>query len=143
MVRESGSGTLNDYQYTSVRDHGLPLVRAILDGIFKANNLDAIVYPTASRRPQRIDAPPRSAGRRRDERQQSRQPVGFPDLIVPAGFSTDDLPIGISFIGPAFSESRLLAIGFASSRRRKRAACPCTRRCALATRSPCPKTLRP
>jgi amidase len=34
-------------------------------------------------------------------------------LIVPAGFSTEDLPIGISFIGPAFSESRLLAIGYA------------------------------
>ena len=33
MVRESGSGTLNDYQYTSVRDHALPLVRAVLDGV--------------------------------------------------------------------------------------------------------------
>jgi amidase len=58
MVRESTSGTLSDYQYTSVRDHALPLVRAILDGIFKANNIEAIVYPTSSRRPQRIDAPP-------------------------------------------------------------------------------------
>jgi amidase len=31
---------------------------------------------------------------------------------VPAGFTTDDLPVGISFLGPAFSEARLLAIGF-------------------------------
>jgi amidase len=31
---------------------------------------------------------------------------------VPAGFSTDDLPIGISFLGAAFSESRLLALGY-------------------------------
>ena len=62
MVRESASGTVNDYQYTSVRDHALPLVRAILDGIFKANKLDAIVYPTASRRPQRIAAPPEPPG---------------------------------------------------------------------------------
>ena len=38
---------------------------------------------------------------------------GFPELIVPAGFSTEDLPIGLSLLGPAFSESRLLAIGYA------------------------------
>ena len=113
MVRESGSGTLNDYQYTSVRDHGLPLVRAILDGIFKTNNIDAIAYPTASRRPQRIDAPPDPPGGAATSGSNLANLSGFPELIVPAGFSTDDLPIGISFIGPAFSESRLLAIGFA------------------------------
>ena len=32
---------------------------------------------------------------------------------MPAGFSTEDLPIGMSFLGPAFSEARLLAIGYA------------------------------
>jgi amidase len=31
---------------------------------------------------------------------------------VPAGFSTDDVPIGISFLGAAFSEARVLAIGY-------------------------------
>jgi amidase len=113
MVREAASGTTNDYQYTSVRDHALPLVRAVLDGIFKANNLDAIVYPTASRRPQRIDAPPEPPGGAASSGSNLANLSGFPDLIVPAGFSTEDLPIGISFIGPAFSESRLLAIGHA------------------------------
>jgi hypothetical protein len=39
-----------------VRDHALPLVRAILDGVMKAEKLDAIVYPTASRRPPLISA---------------------------------------------------------------------------------------
>jgi len=113
MLRESNSGTISDYQYTSVRDHGLPLVRAILDGIFKANNLDAIAYPTSSRRPQRIDAPPDPPGGAATNGSNLANLSGFPDLIVPAGFSTEDLPIGISFLGPAFSESRLLAIGFA------------------------------
>ena len=113
MVRESGSGTTSDYQYTSVRDHALPLVRAVLDGIFKANNIDAVVYPTASRRPQRIDAPPDPPGGAASTGSNLANLSGFPDLIVPAGFSTEDLPIGISFLGPAFSESRLLAIGYA------------------------------
>ena len=51
MQREAASGTLDDYRYTSVRDHGLPAVRAVLEGIMASQKLDAIVYPTASRRP--------------------------------------------------------------------------------------------
>jgi amidase len=113
MVRESASGTLTDYHYTSVRDHALPLVRAILDGILKTHNVDAIAYPTASRRPQRNDAPAEPPGGAAGSGSNLANLSGFPELIVPAGFSTEDLPIGISFLGPAFGEARLLAIGFA------------------------------
>ena len=49
--REAESGTLDDYRYTSVRDHGLPMVRAAVEGMLAAQQLDAIVYPTSSRRP--------------------------------------------------------------------------------------------
>ncbi|HUQ88307.1 MAG TPA: amidase family protein [Vicinamibacterales bacterium] len=126
MVRESTSGTLNDYQYTSVRDHGLPLVRAILDGILKANNIDAIVYPTASRRTPRLDAPPDPPGGAASSGSNLANLSGFPELIVPAGFSTEDLPIGISFLGPAFSESRLLAIGYAFEQATKARRLPIT-----------------
>jgi amidase len=69
--REAESGGLDDYRYTSVRDHALPMVRATLANL-----------------------------------------TGFPDLIVPAGFSGDDLPVALSFLGPAFSEARLLALGY-------------------------------
>ena len=51
------SGTLDDYRYTAVRDYGLPMMRAIVEGMFAAQQLDAIVYPTASRRPALIAAP--------------------------------------------------------------------------------------
>jgi amidase len=39
--------------------------------------------------------------------------TGYPDLIVPAGFTSDRLPVGISFIGTAFSEAKLLGLGYA------------------------------
>ena len=39
--------------------------------------------------------------------------TGFPDLIVPVGFTTDDLPVTISFTGTAFTEPKLLALGYA------------------------------
>ncbi len=112
MVRESGSGTVNAYQYTSVRDHALPLVRAVLSGVLQADKLDAIVYPTASRRPAQISAPAEPPGGAASTGSNLANLSGFPDLIVPAGFTTDDLPVGISFLGPAFSEARLLAIGY-------------------------------
>src|SRR5687767_8761019 len=112
MLREAGSGTLNDHQYTAARDHALPLVRAILSGVLSANQLDAIVYPTDSRRPQPIVAPAAVPGGGAATGSNLANLSGFPDLIVPAGFSTDDLPIGISFLGAAFSEQRLLALGY-------------------------------
>jgi amidase len=112
MIRESASGTTRDYQYTAVRDHALPLVRAVLSGVISSNQLDAIVYPTDSRRPQPIVAPTAVPGGGAASGSNLANLSGFPDLIVPAGFSTDDLPIGLSLLGPAFSESRLLAIGY-------------------------------
>ncbi len=39
--------------------------------------------------------------------------TGFPDLIVPAGFTGNGLPVTLSFLGVAFSEPRLLALGYA------------------------------
>ncbi len=109
--RELESGSLDSYQYVSVRDHGLPLVRAAVDGIITTNKLDAIVYPTSSRRPGLI-AETGAAGGGSPSATNIANLTGFPDLIVPAGFTGDNLPVGISFFGPAFSEPTLLALGY-------------------------------
>ena len=39
--------------------------------------------------------------------------AGYPAVTVPAGFTDDGIPVGVSFIGPAFSEGRLLALAYA------------------------------
>ena len=110
--REAGSGTLEDYQYTSVRDFGLPMVRAVVEGVLAAQKLDAIVYPTSPRRPALISAPPDPPGGGRESATNIANLTGFPDLIVPAGFTGDRLPVGISFLSGAFSEQRLLSLGY-------------------------------
>jgi amidase len=116
--REAASVGLDDYRYTAVRDFALPLVRAIVDGVLASQNLDAIVYPTSSRKPGLIaaPAPPSSPTAILTDMGLSATDIanltGYPDLIVPAGFTGDDLPVGLSFFGAAFSESKLLAIGF-------------------------------
>ena len=39
--------------------------------------------------------------------------IGFPALTVPAGFTTDRLPVGVEFLGRPFTEALLLQLGFA------------------------------
>src|SRR5262245_28682353 len=109
--REVESGTLDDYRYTSVRDHVLPAVRAAVEGMLAAQQLDAIVYPTSSRRPALI-AETGAGGGGTPSATNIANLTGFPDLIVPAGFTGDNLPVGLSFFGPAFSEPKLLALGY-------------------------------
>jgi amidase len=112
MKREAGSGGLGDYRYTSVRDHALPMVRALVEGILKSQELDAIVYPTLPKRPPLLTAPPDPPGGAAGTPANLANLTGFPDLIVPAGFTGDGLPVGLSFFGPAYSEPRLLAFGY-------------------------------
>jgi amidase len=110
--REVESGTLEDYRYTSVRDHVLPAIRAVVEGMIAAQHLDAIVYPTSSRRPGLIAETGAAGGGGTPSATNIANLTGFPDLIVPAGFTGDNLPVGLSFFGPAFSEAKLLALGY-------------------------------
>jgi amidase len=111
---EAATASKSDYEYKAVHDFGLPMVRAIVDGIFESQKLDAIVYPTSPRRPGLIAAAPGGgAAGATAAGADIANLTGFPDLIVPAGFTGgDSLPVGLSFLGRAFSEPRLLAIGY-------------------------------
>ena len=112
MKREAGSGGLDDYRYIAVRDHALPMVRTIVEGILRSQRLDAIVYPTLPKRPPLLTAPPDPPGGTPGAPVNLANLTGFPDLIVPAGFTGDQLPVTLSFFGPAFSEPKLLALGY-------------------------------
>lgn len=113
---EAKSPALTDPAYLAARDHGLPYVRGLLEALFAEHRLDAIVYPTSPKRPARIGEEPNAAmagpGAPLSPTNFANF-TGFPDLIVPAGFTTDGLPVGISFFGTAFSEPKLLGLGYA------------------------------
>lgn len=115
MRREEVSGAVSDAEYLALRDHAMPLMRKLIEGIMRENRLDAIVYPTNPNRPELVNG----AGRREG----GPDPInlanlsGFPDLVVPAGFTSDRLPVGLSFLGPAWSELHLLALGYAFEQR--------------------------
>ena len=114
--REQGSAALTDPRYTAVRDHGLPLAAATVEGVFAANALDAFVYPTLSERPGTIShtpRPPGPIGGGAGSGINLASLAGLPELVVPAGFTTDGLPVAISFVGRAFEEGKLLGLGYA------------------------------
>lgn len=101
--------------YKSGKVHGMAMVRDGVLGLIEQHQLDALVYPTFAKRPEKIDP---------EFRTKPRAPFSgsltnianvtqFPDVIVPAGRTSDNLPVTISFFGPAYSEPRLLAYAYA------------------------------
>jgi len=110
LAQEEASGTPDDAEYVAMREHGMPLLQSLLDGILREEELDAFVYPTSPTRPSLVAGGGGGGG---VSATNLANLTGFPDLIVPAGFTSDGLPVGISLLGPAFSEPRLLALGYA------------------------------
>ncbi|WP_438482533.1 amidase family protein [Oleiharenicola lentus] len=113
--REAKAGTLEDTPYLSALRDGAKIVRENLEWFLKTEKLDAFIVPTSST-PARlikdeqgppVETPNGSPGHLANV-------TGWPDLIVPAGFTSNPkLPVALSFIGPAFSEAKLLALGYA------------------------------
>jgi amidase len=102
-------GGLDDPEYLAAHAHSRGIARAGLDAAFGEHGLDAIVAPTngpawlidfisGDHHPTSFSTPAAVAG--------------YPHLTVPAGFVAG-LPVGLSFVGPAWSEPQLLALGYA------------------------------
>ncbi len=103
--------SLTDPEYIAARDHGLALIRDTIGGILQSEKLDAFIYPTSPKPALPIK---RDYSVTQPESGTSLANFsGFPDAIVPAGVTADHLPVTLSFIGPAFSEARLLGYAYA------------------------------
>ncbi len=117
------AGTRTDQPYLSAVTEGRKIVRENLEFFLAKDKLDAFIWPTSSRpaalsredsAPTPTPAPGTPTTISLDGASRLANLSGWPDLIVPAGFTSDPkLPVTISFVGPAFSEGRLLALGYA------------------------------
>lgn len=100
---------LDDKAYKKALASSRRMARRALDGALAEHRLDAIVTITAG--PSwRIDRACGDGG----SGESSTLPAvaGYPHLTLPMG-DVMGLPVGLSFIGPAWSEARLLALGHA------------------------------
>ncbi len=108
--RAEATRGLDDPAYKTARANSLQLARAAIDGMLAKADAVALVGPTASPA-WPIDAvlgdqsPGGGAGN-------LAAVSGYPHLTVPMGAVTG-LPVGLSFIGPAWSEAKLLGLGYA------------------------------
>jgi amidase len=113
-TRVGGGPARSTLTYRSARDDGLAMMRAGVLGLYERHRLDAIVTCTRATRPDRVGQDTRpTPGAPTTSVRDVANVTGFPDLIVPAGTTADGLPVSISFLGPAFSEPTLLALGYA------------------------------
>ena len=108
MAQETGSLSNPDYLSALDENHRLSRQEGI-DAVMDTYKLDALVMPTTSP-PWRIDLVNGD-----HEMGSSSQPAalaGYPAISVPAGY-VFDLPVGITFMGRAFSEPTLIKLAYA------------------------------
>lgn len=87
------SGTLTESTYISDRINDLQLSQKEgIDKVIDENKLDVLFCPCIS---------------------DIAAIAGYPSIVVPAGFTSDGMPIGVTFMGKAYSEPVLLKIAYA------------------------------
>jgi amidase len=109
---EATDGDLTDPAYLAARATATNGARALIDDLVAAHDLDAIVGPT-NNAPWLTDL---DNGDDFTGFVSSSSPAaisGYPNITVPAGYARGELPLGVSFFGPRFSEPTLVAIGYA------------------------------
>ena len=101
--------------YIAAREQGRAFVKASMQAILIQDRLDALVCPTQTRPIHKIGEAPLGNSRHLygNFGLQITSSIGWPELTVPAGFTGEGLPVGMSFIGPEFTEMKLLAFGYA------------------------------
>lgn len=108
-------GPLDNPEYLAAKLIQDTVIRPAVQAVLDENNLDAIIYPT-SRCPAAPIAgvvDPTYVCRSGPGASNFANLSGFPDVQVPAGFTTDGLPVALSFLGRAYSEPTLLGFAYA------------------------------
>ncbi len=109
--------------------------RQVVLTLMADHKLDALAYATFDHQPVLIAGDVMTKPVIDDDRlgnnRQLSSILGFPAMTVPAGFTTDGLPVGIEFMARPFAEATLFRLGYAyeqgTHRRRPPATAPALR----------------
>ena len=95
LAAERTVGDWSEAEYHADRARDLRLCREEgIDHTLRSHDLDAIVVP--------MDHAAKLTGK-----------AGYPAVSVPCGFTRDGAPVGLTFVGTAWSEAKLIALAFA------------------------------
>ena len=111
-----------DEAFIAARDEHLPALRTTMQSYFERHSLDGMIFPCT-----RVTATPVGDTGNVDINGQAvpfdvaiarnispGSTAGIPGLVIPAGLSSEGLPVSIEIDGPAGSDRRILEIGFAA-----------------------------
>jgi amidase len=110
FVQSQGTGGLTDRAYLDALASIQRTTRAGIDNLMAQNNLDAIAVPTMG--PGWVIDPVLGDHSDTGSSSSPGAVAGYPTVTVPMGFLSG-LPVGISFVGRAWSEPVLLRIAYA------------------------------
>jgi amidase len=103
---ENTSGTLTEPEYISAKLQDLRLSTTEgMDAFMAENKVDAMLFPSTAGVSMAAKA-------------------GYPSIAVPAGYSEDGTPFGITFSAEAFSEPKLLKLAYAYEQATKKRIAP-------------------
>ncbi|HEV7612376.1 MAG TPA: amidase family protein [Steroidobacteraceae bacterium] len=114
-LREAEATQLTDSPtYIHILTQAIPSIRGVLQGLMAANNLQAFVFSTMScaATPRFGRADPTYVCNDEDTYRAGyvASAAGFPEVTVPAGRISANMPVGFSFMGSPYSERQLLAL---------------------------------
>jgi amidase len=113
LVRAQAKGPLTDDAYVKAAEKARRLAREGIDGPLAQHRLDAIIAPTGSP-PWLTD--PVNGDSFQGASSSPAAVAGYPSITVPMGF-VRGLPVGLSFVGAAWSEGKLLRLAYAFEQR--------------------------
>ncbi|MEP1472381.1 MAG: indoleacetamide hydrolase [Halieaceae bacterium] len=122
IVADAMAGAIPEEVYRDARDVQRPLMQAVYADYFRDEGVEAIIFPTTA-----LTARPRKDDMATVDFNGEQVPTfpsyirntdpgsnaGIPGISIPAGVSSEGLPIGVELDGPAGSDRRLLAIAAA------------------------------
>jgi mandelamide amidase len=118
-VLPAGANFVSEAVYAAARDQYLPALRRLYQEYFARTRVAAVVFPAALVPAPRIgqETPIDIRGRPIPfDTAMARNiapgsTAGLPGLVLPAGLTTNGLPVALEFDGPAGSDRELLALG--------------------------------
>jgi hypothetical protein len=108
-------------------------LRARIVALMDSLHLDALAYPTSTRKPVLAGDPQLGSTCALSAN------TGLPAITMPAGFTSDGLPTGLELMGRAFSDAQLVGYAYAFEQAGSRRRAPPTTPALIAGRAPAPR----
>jgi amidase len=106
LTRSNAVDTLDTDEYREALGRRDTVRRRVVETLDELA-LDALIYPTMRQQAAVIGQPQGGDNCRLSPH------AGLPAITVPAGFTPDEMPVGLEMLGRPFAESRLLALAYA------------------------------